>query len=144
MSLKHESASEPLHNLTTAAEATFDNLARSREFMGDQSDSRYAVCTSPEPYVERELFIDNLLVRIHFIIVMIRWTGLAPRECEFPFQSSLTSTFLCQLFTFPSGTPCAVLAWNLVTLPYGNPYGNVTEYYANFPKEFLQNHLYVF
>jgi len=23
-------------------------------------------------------FIDNLLVRIHFIIVMIRWTGLAP------------------------------------------------------------------
>jgi len=27
---------------------------------------------------ERELFIDNLLVRIHFTIVMIRWTGLAP------------------------------------------------------------------
>jgi len=27
---------------------------------------------------EREFFIDNLLVRIHFIIVMIRWTGLAP------------------------------------------------------------------
>jgi len=25
---------------------------------------------------EREFFIDNLLVRIHFIIVMIRWTGL--------------------------------------------------------------------
>ena len=25
---------------------------------------------------EREIFIDNLLVRIHFIIVMIRWTGL--------------------------------------------------------------------
>jgi len=25
----------------------------------------------------REFFIDNLLVRIHFIIVMIRWTGLA-------------------------------------------------------------------
>jgi len=24
--------------------------------------------------------IDNLLVRIHFIIVMIRWTGLAPWE----------------------------------------------------------------
>ena len=30
--------------------------------------------------VERELFIDNLLVRIHFIILMIRWTGLAPWE----------------------------------------------------------------
>ena len=27
---------------------------------------------------EREFFIDNLLVRIHFIIEMIWWTGLAP------------------------------------------------------------------
>jgi len=25
-----------------------------------------------------EFFIDNLLVRIHIIMVMIRWTGLAP------------------------------------------------------------------
>jgi len=32
---------------------------------------------------ERVFFIDNLLVRIHFIIVMIRWTGLAPWEFEF-------------------------------------------------------------
>jgi len=31
------------------------------------------------------------LVRIHFIIVMIRWTGLAPWEFEFPFLGSLTS-----------------------------------------------------
>jgi len=31
---------------------------------------------------ERECFIVNLLVRIHFIIVMIRWTGLAPWEFE--------------------------------------------------------------
>ena len=30
------------------------------------------------PRREREFFIDNLLVRIHFIIVMIWWTGLAP------------------------------------------------------------------
>jgi len=37
----------------------------------------------PAP-TEREFFIDNLLVRIHFIIVTIRWTGLAPREFEFP------------------------------------------------------------
>ena len=42
---------------------------------------------------EREFFNDNLLVRIHFIIVMIRWTGLAPWEFEFPFPGSLTSTF---------------------------------------------------
>ena len=45
---------------------------------------------------EREFFIDNLLVRIHFIIVMIRWTGLAPWEFEFSFSGSLTSTFLCE------------------------------------------------
>jgi len=44
--------------------------------------------------VTRELFIDNLLVRIHFIIAMIRWTGLAPWGFEFPFPGSLTSTFL--------------------------------------------------
>ena len=46
---------------------------------------------------ERELFIDNLLVRIHFIIVMIRWTGLAPWKFEFTFPGSLTSTFLCSI-----------------------------------------------
>ena len=42
----------------------------------------------------REFFIDNLLVRVHFIIVMIRWTGLAPWKFELPFPGSLTSTFL--------------------------------------------------
>jgi len=29
---------------------------------------------------QRDFFIDNLLVRIHFIIVMIRWTGLVQME----------------------------------------------------------------
>ena len=29
---------------------------------------------------KREIVIDNLLVRIHFIMVMIWWTGLAPWE----------------------------------------------------------------
>jgi len=43
---------------------------------------------------EREFFVGNLLVRIHFIIVMIRWTGLAPWKFEFPCPGSLTSTFL--------------------------------------------------
>jgi len=32
--------------------------------------------------LERDFFIDNLLVRIHFVIVMIRWTGLAPVGCR--------------------------------------------------------------
>ena len=43
---------------------------------------------------ERDLFVDNLLVRTHFIIEMIRWTGLALWEFEFPFPGSLTSTIL--------------------------------------------------
>ena len=30
-------------------------------------------------------FIDNPLVRIHFIGGMVWWTGLAPWEFEFPF-----------------------------------------------------------
>jgi len=50
---------------------------------------------------EREFFIDSLLVRIHFIIVMIRWTGLAPWDFEFPFLGSLTSTFLQASVTLP-------------------------------------------
>ena len=34
---------------------------------------------NPQPCnrFEGEFFIENLLVRIHFFIVMIRWTGLA-------------------------------------------------------------------
>ena len=48
---------------------------------------------SPGP-VEREFFIDSLLVRIHFIIVMVRWTGIAPWEFELPFPGSLPSTSL--------------------------------------------------
>ena len=36
---------------------------------------------------ERELLIDNILVRIHCIIEMIRWTDLAPWKFEFPFHT---------------------------------------------------------
>ena len=42
---------------------------------------------------ESEFFIDNLLVRVHFIIIMVGWTGLASWELEFPFPGSLPSTF---------------------------------------------------
>ena len=42
---------------------------------------------------ERDFLIDNLLVRIHVIIVMIRWTGLAPWEFKFLFPGGLKSTF---------------------------------------------------
>jgi len=43
---------------------------------------------------ERKFFVDSLLVRIHFIIEMVWWTGLAPWEFGFPFPGSLISTFL--------------------------------------------------
>ena len=49
--------------------------------------------------------VDNLLVRIHFIIVMIRWTGLTPWEFEFPFPGSLTSTFLVCVVSGNLGSP---------------------------------------
>ena len=51
----------------------------------------------PATRSERDFFIDNLLVRIHSIIVMIRWTGLALWEFEFPFPGSLTHAHLLPL-----------------------------------------------
>ena len=44
--------------------------------------------------VKREFCIENPLARIHFIIEMIWWTGLAPWEFEFPFPGILISTLL--------------------------------------------------
>jgi hypothetical protein len=43
---------------------------------------------------ERVFLFYNLLVRINFIVEMIRWTGFAPWECEFLFPGRLSSTFL--------------------------------------------------
>ena len=47
-----------------------------------------------ELWGEREFFIDNLLVRIHFVIEMIMWTSLAPWEFALPFLGSLIFTLL--------------------------------------------------
>jgi hypothetical protein len=44
--------------------------------------------------IEREFVIHNLLVRIHFIIVMIGRIGFAPQESESSFSGSRISTFL--------------------------------------------------
>ena len=41
------------------------------------------------PQIERGFVFDNPLVRIHSIIEMIWWTGLAPWEFEIPFPGSL-------------------------------------------------------
>ena len=38
---------------------------------------------------QRELFFDNLLFRIHFIVETIWWTGLAPWKIEFNFPGSI-------------------------------------------------------
>jgi len=46
--------------------------------------------------MQREFFIDNLMIRIHYISEMIWWAGLAPWESEFPF-SVLTSTSRMQV-----------------------------------------------
>jgi len=43
---------------------------------------------------KKQFFTDNLLVRIHCIIVKIWWTGVAPWEFESPFTGSLIRTFL--------------------------------------------------
>ena len=57
--------------------------------------------TASIPYGrEREFFFDNLLVRIYFIIEMIWLTSLVPRELEFTFSGSLTSTFQGSSFLF--------------------------------------------
>ena len=57
------------------------------------------------PPQERQFFIDNLLVRIHFIIVVMRSNGLAPWEFEFPFPGSFTSTFLVLSLLLLSAAP---------------------------------------
>ena len=51
------------------------------------------VLTHSRVSTEREFFIDNLLVRIHLIILMTGWTGLAPWEFEFSFPGSLASAW---------------------------------------------------
>jgi hypothetical protein len=63
-----------------------------RELTGSPSASRS----------EREFFLDNLLVRIDCIVVMIRWTGLAPWEFKSSFPGSLASTFLAPSALRPS------------------------------------------
>jgi len=82
MRLKYEPSSEPLHISYTHPQVVCILAGKS-----PRGDHKHAVPTLPG----REFFIDNRLVRIHFIIVMIRWTGLAPWVFEFPFPGSLTS-----------------------------------------------------
>ena len=50
---------------------------------------------SSEHICEREFFIDNLLVRIHYIIVRIKWTGLAPWEHIKDSQGQIPALAFC-------------------------------------------------
>ena len=72
------------------------------------------------PNRERGFFIDNLLVRVHFIIVMIRWTGLGPWEFQSPFPGTLTSTFLAHPTPNPNPAPqalaCVLMAVGVLLL----------------------------
>ena len=105
-----------VHTILARCRANMARMRQSRpdssiglsHFQADGRHSRELRSLNPQPRtlhpepsiqarsaaVQREVLIDNLLVRNHFIIAMIRWTGLAPWEFEFPLPGSLTSTFL--------------------------------------------------
>jgi len=87
----------------------------------------FSIVASSHESGEREFFIDNLLVRIHFIIEMIRWTGLAPWEFKFPFPGSLASTF--QARAGPNQT--APRSWRSA-YPGGVPPASSTARYLSF------------
>ena len=98
----HPSSNRPTSNQAVSASTIEQTDSRAKEAVSTRGiaqthsrGSRGGGCWARwRKRREREFFIDNLLVRIHLIIVMIRWTGLAPREFKFPFPGSLTCTFL--------------------------------------------------
>ena len=68
-------------------------LTHTTVYQVDKYD-KWRVRTRREGALEREFFTDDLLVRVHSIIMMSKWTGLAPWASELPFPGSLISTFL--------------------------------------------------
>ena len=87
---------------------TWDSSPFTQAWAGNDS-TELALRESADHQVRPPSFIDNLLVRIHFIIVMIRWTGLASWEFEFPFPGSLTSIYLPKLLSlslYPNSPLC--------------------------------------
>jgi len=78
---------------------------------------------SPHP-TQREFFIDNLLVRIHFIIVTIRWTGLAPSEFESVGSAALPHRF-CRYSTRGSLAGLSVL-WCSTHVAHRIPHSGTT------------------
>jgi len=99
MSLKYDPASVPHvpssllarpNKLPVLRRGSSSSLLLARVVRYTKSMSlKYEPALEPQRFYQASggrVLLDDLLVRIHFIIVMIRWTGLAP--------GSLTSTFL--------------------------------------------------
>jgi len=74
--VEQESAEEGFH--CAADSACIGASSSSAESSTSSTKGSSPGSGSASAWVEREFFVDNLLVRIHFIIGMIRWTGLAP------------------------------------------------------------------
>ena len=95
MSLKYEPASEPLHisqRLTPGMHPPVRKRCPEKVLPGVVVANKIDLEERSRVRPPRE-FIGNLLVRVHFIIVMIRWTGLAPWEFEFPSPGSPTHPY---------------------------------------------------
>jgi len=98
MSLEYEPSLEPLHAARPWPRVPVNGFrVEVLGFRGEDLGLRVGYHAREQTRAalrEREFFIDNLLVRIHFIIEIIWWTGLAPWEFELSFSGSLISTFL--------------------------------------------------
>ena len=70
---------------------------------------------------EREFFIDNLLVRIHYIIVMIKWTGLALRSFTQVTVSHFPCRFLQKSLWLVPGEGCSKVNFSLLRASYEPP-----------------------
>ena len=120
MSLKYEPSSEPLHIFANRCQprpseegknknvlTTFTVKQRPATGLDCLVYAEFARQRSPaEPHArDREFVIDNLLVRILFIIVLIRWTGLAPWEFEFPFPGGRWGRQRSRRWTCTDQTP---------------------------------------
>ena len=93
-----------LHPLPTRVSAIFLSFERVSDFTNARPETLHPKTqgSSSSRTAERDVFMGNLLVRVHFIVEMIWWTGLAPREFEFPVPGSLISTFLVLSLLLPS------------------------------------------
>ena len=90
--LNDTNVSEPYIRALLGTASHFCGLPSTRRFL-PKSSSPPDTPSTPLPCQTREyreFLLDNLLVQIHVIIVMIRWTGLALWEFDFPLHGEHT------------------------------------------------------